>query len=138
MSGWYAVAPLIVAVAAAAATTLAHAAPRTQRALSLGGAFALLLAAVALMDAVWRGGMIVVQSSNWAAPFGITLAVDTFGAVMTLIAAITGAACLTFAILRSRSATAAPGSTRSAMCCCSACAAPSSPGICSTSTSGSR
>ncbi|WP_337876517.1 Na+/H+ antiporter subunit D [Elioraea sp.] len=98
MSGWYAVAPLIVAVAAAAATTLAHAAPRTQRALSLGGAFALLLAAVALMDAVWRGGMIVVQSSNWAAPFGITLAVDTFGAVMTLIAAITGAACLTFAI----------------------------------------
>jgi multicomponent Na+:H+ antiporter subunit D len=98
VSGWYAAAPLIVTMATVAATTLAHTTPRAQRALSLAGAFALLLASIALMDAVWRGGMIVVQSSNWDAPFGITLAVDTFGAVMTLIAAITGAACLTFAI----------------------------------------
>ena len=98
MSGWYAAAPLIVAMATAAATTLAHAMPRTQRALSLVGIFVLLATSIALMDAVWRGGMIVVQSSSWDAPFGITLAVDTFGAVMTLIAAITGAACLTFAI----------------------------------------
>jgi multicomponent Na+:H+ antiporter subunit D len=98
VSGWYAAAPLIVTMATAAATTLTHAMPRTQRALSLLGIFALLAASIALMDAVWRGGMIVVQASNWDAPFGITLAVDTFGAVMTLIAAVTGAACLTFAI----------------------------------------
>mgnify|MGYP001321775949 CR=1 FL=1 len=98
MSGWLAALPLIVPIAAAAATILAHGAPRMQRALSLGGMAALLAVAVALMDAVWRGGTIVVQAGGWAAPFGITLAVDTFGAVMTLVAAITGAASLAFAI----------------------------------------
>lgn len=46
---------------------------------------------------MWRDGIVVVQASGWAAPFGITLAVDTLGAVMTLIAAITGLACLAYA-----------------------------------------
>lgn len=97
MTGWLAALPLIVPIVTAAATILAHDAPRMQRALSLGGMAALVLSAVLLLSAVWRDGMVVVQASNWPAPFGITLAVDTFGAVMTLIAAVAAAACLVFA-----------------------------------------
>ncbi|MFQ3622089.1 MAG: Na+/H+ antiporter subunit D [Acetobacteraceae bacterium] len=98
MGGWIAALVLVVPMLAAGATTLAHGAPRLQTRLSLAGSYGLLAVSAALMAEVWAGGMVVVRAGNWAAPFGITLAVDTFGAVMTLIAAITGAACLTFAL----------------------------------------
>jgi multicomponent Na+:H+ antiporter subunit D len=74
-----------------------HERGRAQTLLSLAFAAALLLDAVLLMAAVWRDGIVVVQFSAWDAPFGITFAVDTLGAVMTLIAAITGLACLLYA-----------------------------------------
>jgi multicomponent Na+:H+ antiporter subunit D len=97
MNGWYAALAALLPLAAAAATLLAHNRPRLQTTLSLGFATALLLDAALLLAAVWRDGIVVVQASAWPAPFGITLAVDTLGAVMTLIAAITGLACLAYA-----------------------------------------
>jgi multicomponent Na+:H+ antiporter subunit D len=97
MNGWYAALAALLPLAAAAATLIAHNRPRLQTALSLGFAAALLVDSALLFAAVWRDGIVVVQASGWAAPFGITLAVDTLGAVMTLIAAITGLACLAYA-----------------------------------------
>ncbi|WP_291297278.1 Na+/H+ antiporter subunit D [Elioraea sp.] len=97
MNGWFAALAILIPLAASAVTLLAHARPKAQTALSLGFAALLLADAVLLMGAVWRDGMVVVQASAWDAPFGITLAVDTLGAVMTLIAAITGLACLVYA-----------------------------------------
>jgi len=97
MNGWLAALAALIPLAAAAATLLAHSRPRLQTTLSLGFATALLLDAALLLAAVWRDGIVVVQASAWDAPFGITLAVDTLGAVMTLIAAITGLACLAYA-----------------------------------------
>ncbi|MCS6921661.1 MAG: Na+/H+ antiporter subunit D [Elioraea sp.] len=98
MASWLAALVLVVPILSAGTTTLAHASPRLQARLSLAGAFALLAVSVALLAAVLTDGMVVLQAGAWAAPFGITLAIDTLGAVMTVIAAVTGAACLTFAI----------------------------------------
>ncbi len=98
IGGWLAAFVLIAPMVSAGATTLAHATPRLQARLSLVGAFVLLAVSVALLVVVLRDGMVVLQSGNWAAPFGITFAVDNLGAVMTVIAAITGAACLTFGL----------------------------------------
>ncbi len=97
MNGWLAGLAVLIPLAGAAVTLLAHARPRAQTVLSLAFSALLLLDASLLMAAVWRDGMVVVQSSSWVAPFGISLAVDTLGAVMTLIAAITGLACLVYA-----------------------------------------
>jgi multicomponent Na+:H+ antiporter subunit D len=97
VNGWLAALATLIPLAAAAVTLLAQGRTRLQTALSLGFAALLLLDAALLMAAVWRDGMVVVQASAWDAPFGITLAVDTLGAVMTLIAAITGLACLAYA-----------------------------------------
>ncbi|MCS6854874.1 MAG: Na+/H+ antiporter subunit D, partial [Elioraea sp.] len=98
MAGWLAALVLIVPILAAGATTLAHGKPRLQAMLSVGGALILLALSVALLAVVLAQGMVVLQAGNWAAPFGITLAVDTLGAVMTVIAAVTGAACLAFSL----------------------------------------
>jgi len=97
MNGWYAALAALIPLAGATATLLAQRNARLQTVLSLGFAAALLADAALLMRAVWRHGIVVVQFSAWDAPFGITLAVDTLGAVMTLIAAITGLACLAYA-----------------------------------------
>ncbi|MCU0984501.1 MAG: Na+/H+ antiporter subunit D [Acetobacteraceae bacterium] len=97
MNGWLAGLAVLLPLTAAAATLVLHERGRAQTLLSLAFAAALLLDAVLLMAAVWRDGIVVVQFSAWDAPFGITFAVDTLGAVMTLIAAITGLACLLYA-----------------------------------------
>jgi multicomponent Na+:H+ antiporter subunit D len=97
MNGWYAALAPLIPLTASAVTLLLHHAPRVQTRVSLAFAAALLLDSILLMAAVWNDGIVVVQASAWAAPFGITLAVDTLGAVMTLIAAITGLACLLYA-----------------------------------------
>jgi multicomponent Na+:H+ antiporter subunit D len=97
MNGWLAALAILIPLAGSAVTLLAYARPKAQTVLSIGFAALLLVDALLLMGAVWRDGMVVVQASAWDAPFGITLAVDTLGAVMTLIAAITGLACLVYA-----------------------------------------
>jgi multicomponent Na+:H+ antiporter subunit D len=97
MNGWLAGLVVLLPLSAAAVTLLLHNNPRAQTRVSIAFAAALLACAILLMDAVWRDGIVVVQFSAWDAPFGITFAVDTLGAVMTLIAAITGLACLVYA-----------------------------------------
>jgi len=98
MSGWLAALCLVVPMFGIGTTALSAAKPRLQIALSLAASYGLVAVSVALLARVWTDGMVVLQAGGWAAPFGITLAVDTFGAVMTVIAAVTGAASLTFAV----------------------------------------
>src|SRR5690625_255944 len=42
-------------------------------------------------------GMLVYQAGNWPAPFGITLAVDLFPALLMIMTMVTGIACLFYA-----------------------------------------
>ena len=57
-----------------------------RKAVAVGGAVALLAAAVALFVAVDRHGILATQMGAWPAPIGITLVADRLSALMVLIA----------------------------------------------------
>lgn len=57
---------------------------------SVLGATGLLAAALALLNLVHQTGIQVMQIGNWPAPFGISIVVDMFSAIMVLFAGIIG------------------------------------------------
>jgi multicomponent Na+:H+ antiporter subunit D len=65
---------------------------RAQRLVSLMGTGALLGSSITLVFDVQRNGIQAAQMGGWAAPYGITLVADLFGAVMVLLAGIVGLA----------------------------------------------
>jgi multicomponent Na+:H+ antiporter subunit D len=56
--------------------------------IGLGGALLQLAAAVYLLVLVKNEGIQVLHSGNWQAPFGITLVIDAFSAIMLVLAGI--------------------------------------------------
>ncbi len=66
--------------------------------ISVAGTTVLLVASIALMNAVLREGVIAGQMGQWPAPFGITLVADLLSAVMVLITAIVAVAVSIYAI----------------------------------------
>jgi multicomponent Na+:H+ antiporter subunit D len=84
--------PLLIPLAVAAGSLVAWGRHRLQVALAVVGAFALLVAAIALMLAVEAEGPLVVYVGAWPAPFGIVLVADLLSAIMVLLAAIVGVA----------------------------------------------
>lgn len=90
--------PIVIPLAAAAVMLLGWWKVALQRMLSVVGSFAHLAASVALLATVWEKGIIVVQMGSWPAPFGITLAADLLGAIMTVLGSITGFAVVLYSI----------------------------------------
>ncbi|MCK6547649.1 Na+/H+ antiporter subunit D [Myxococcota bacterium] len=84
--------PVIVPLATAALCFTAWRRPRLQGALSVSGAAALLVAAIALLVSVRGSGIRATQMGAWPAPFGITFVADLFSAIMTVLAGIIGLA----------------------------------------------
>ncbi len=82
--------PLIIPMLTAIATILARGQRRVLRWLSLLGALALLGATLALLISVDRDGIQVAQIGNWPAPFGITLVIDLYSAIMLVMAGLIG------------------------------------------------
>jgi len=82
--------PLLIPFFTAVATLLAWQQPKTQRALNVVGATALLLAGVGLLTSVQQGGIQAVQMGGWQAPYGITLVADLFSAIMVLLTGLMG------------------------------------------------
>jgi multicomponent Na+:H+ antiporter subunit D len=68
--------PIVLPVTTAAVCLLLWRFGAVQRAIATVGAAALLGSALALLAAVRREGMLVLQLGNWPAPFGITLVAD--------------------------------------------------------------
>lgn len=91
-----AVAPLVVPLATAAVGLLFIRHVLVQKAIAIIGASALLGVAVALLAIVWDDGIQAFQMGGWPAPFGITIVVDTFSAVMLLLSAIVGLASVVY------------------------------------------
>lgn len=83
-----AISPLLVPLATALLCTLTLSSPRLQRSVSLGGALALLVCALALLGRVLRLGIISVAVGNWPLPFGIEFSVDRLGVSLVLMAAL--------------------------------------------------
>ena len=71
---------------------------RAQAAVGVAGSVALLAAAVALLQAVNRHGVLAATMGSWPAPMGITLVADTLAALMVLLAAVTGLAVAVYAL----------------------------------------
>lgn len=83
-----ALAPLLVPLATALLCVLTQGTPRLQRGVSLGGAGALLLCAMALLQQVVVQGTVRVVAGNWPLPFGIEFAADRLGASLVMVAAL--------------------------------------------------
>ena len=67
-----------------------------QKTISIVGSLLNLGVAIWLFTTVWRYGTQTVQAGNWAPPFGITFAVDTFSATLVLLTACAGLAVSSF------------------------------------------
>jgi multicomponent Na+:H+ antiporter subunit D len=89
------VTPVLVPLATAVLTAIAHGRPRLQQALSFAGIAAFFVCAVLLVAAA-AADRPAVAAFGWPAPFGIEFVVDRTGASLVLIAALMGAASLLF------------------------------------------
>lgn len=69
-----------------------------QRVLGVAGTLALLVASIRLLQQVHAQDMVVLHMGGWAAPLGITLAVDMLGAIMVVLTGITGLAIALFSL----------------------------------------
>ncbi|XOZ35070.1 Na+/H+ antiporter subunit D [Halomonadaceae bacterium KBTZ08] len=69
-----------------------------QRVLGVVGTLALLVVSIFLLQQVHAHDMVVLHMGGWAAPLGITLAVDMLGAIMVVLTGITGLAIALFSM----------------------------------------
>ena len=84
--------PLMIPLFTAIAGLFAWRSLRLQRWISFAGSAGLLAATVAILLRVAGGEVLVLQASDWPAPFGITLVVDIFSGFMLVLGAIIGLA----------------------------------------------
>lgn len=70
---------------------------RAQRVISGLGMVVLLLLSIVLAVTVYNNGIIVLESGNWPAPFGIVFVADLFATLMVLLSCLIGTVCLFFA-----------------------------------------
>jgi multicomponent Na+:H+ antiporter subunit D len=90
--------PILIPLLAAAACLLAWSRRPAQRWLSVAGAAGLLGVGLALLATADREGILVSQMGNWPAPYGITLVVDRFSAVMIVMAGAVGLAVAVYSL----------------------------------------
>ncbi len=82
--------PILIPFAVGILSILSWNRPRLQRAISMVGAVAYVISAVIIFHVVREQGPQAVQIGSWPAPFGITIVIDLFSAIMVLIAAFLG------------------------------------------------
>lgn len=63
---------------------------KVQHFISILGACFLVVVAFFLLQSVQEGGIMVTQIGGWKAPFGITMVMDMFSAIMVLVTAFVG------------------------------------------------
>jgi multicomponent Na+:H+ antiporter subunit D len=90
--------PVILPLAAGAISMALWRSLRAQRIIGVVATLALVLASLALLNAVHTEGHIVVHMGSWPAPLGITFVADLFGSIMVVLAAITGAATSVYSL----------------------------------------
>ena len=90
--------PLLIPLTTAVLGLLAWNRRRLQRLLGVCGTTVLLAAGLFLLAAVLKNGILSAQAGNWPAPFGITLVVDIFSALMVVAAGVTGLAVTIFSL----------------------------------------
>jgi len=90
--------PILIPFGTAALCLLCLKRPGLQRLTATLGSLGLLAAALTLLTETQHQGHLVLQAGSWPAPFGITLVVDLFSALMTTLAAVTGMAVTCYSL----------------------------------------
>jgi len=93
-----AVLPVLLPLAAAAASTLLYRSLRAQRVIGVVATSSLVVVSLMLFLRVWDEGIVVVRMGDWPSPIGISFVVDLFGAIMVVLASITGAATALYSV----------------------------------------
>ena len=89
--------PLIIPFTAALLLLLRRENDAWQRGVSGAGIVAMFAASFHLLRTVMANGVAVAYLGDWPAPFGIVMAADVLGALMTLVTAAVGLGCVLFA-----------------------------------------
>lgn len=92
------IAPILLPLASALVALAAWRAPVVQRSAAVGGTLIQFSAALALLNRVSQSGIQTFQVGSWPAPFGITLAVDLFGAIMLAVSGFIGVSVALYAL----------------------------------------
>jgi multicomponent Na+:H+ antiporter subunit D len=90
--------PIVIPLTTAALALVAWRSREFQRAISLLGGVAYVIATLALLVETRRHGIGVVQLGGWPAPYGISLVSDLLSAIMLVMAAITVMAVIVYAL----------------------------------------
>jgi multicomponent Na+:H+ antiporter subunit D len=90
--------PILIPLATAMTALLILNQRRSQRILSVAGAAIHMLATFILLNVVQREGVQAIQIGNWPAPFGITLVVDMFSAIMLSVTGLIGLAVAIYSL----------------------------------------
>ncbi|TPE52179.1 proton-conducting transporter transmembrane domain-containing protein [Amaricoccus solimangrovi] len=90
--------PLVIPFLTMVATLFAWRSIRTQRALSLLGAAALLAVALVILTRVIADGPFAEQAGAWPAPFGITMVADGLSAAMITLTGLVALAAAVFGL----------------------------------------
>lgn len=90
--------PILIPLATAAVCLMFWDKRIAQRIIGVIGTLALLTTALTLLATVWQKGIIATQLGNWPAPFGITLAADLLGAIMTVLGSLMGLAVMVYSL----------------------------------------
>ncbi|HCE17059.1 MAG TPA: Na+/H+ antiporter subunit D [Anaerolinea thermolimosa] len=91
-------APILLPLTSAILALAAWRAPGFQRWAAVAGTFLQFGAALALLNRVNQSGIQTFQVGSWPAPFGITLAVDLFGAIMLAVSGQVGLSVALYAL----------------------------------------
>jgi multicomponent Na+:H+ antiporter subunit D len=90
--------PILIPLATALLSLFAWKHRFVQRILAVIGVLCLTGAACILIRSIYQNGIYAIQIGHWPAPMGITLVADLFGAVMVLLAALTGLAVVFYSL----------------------------------------
>ena len=71
---------------------------RTQMAITIGALVVTLLLEIVLLTQVWHGGTFAVNLAGWPAPYGISMVIDRFAALMLVVSSIITLAVLLYAV----------------------------------------
>jgi len=91
--------PVLIPLATGAITLVAWRSYRAQRVIPVAGGVGLLAAGIALLFAVMREGILVLQLGGWPAPFGISFVADLFSALMVAVTGVIGLAAAVYSLV---------------------------------------
>jgi len=90
--------PIVIPMTAGALSLVFWRSPQAQRGLAVLGTLLMLVACTVLLIRVADENVVVLAAGDWAAPYGIILAADRLGAILTFMTGVTGFAVAIYSL----------------------------------------